>query len=147
MQYDQLTGQYYLKARYYNPVIGRFTQMDTYLGDGLNLYAYVQNNPVRYVDPSGHCAKCSKENGVSGSEANKVYFGQKAVSPKFSSQRTFKGASIQSVADRLESDELSADNLPFEYIVRDGKMITMNNRSLTALSKANMKPMVLIDIY
>ena len=54
-QYDQLTGQYYLKARYYNPVIGQFTQMDTYLGDGLNLYAYVQNNPVRYVDPSGHC--------------------------------------------------------------------------------------------
>ena len=39
-QYDQLTSQYYLKARYYNPVIGRFTQMDTYLGDGLNLYAY-----------------------------------------------------------------------------------------------------------
>ena len=41
--------------------------MDTYLRDGLNLYAYVQNNPVRYVDPSGHCAKCSKENGVSES--------------------------------------------------------------------------------
>ena len=41
--------------------------MDTYLGDGLNLYTYVQNNPVRYVDPSGHCAKCSKENG--GSES------------------------------------------------------------------------------
>ena len=39
--------------------------MDTYLGDGLNLYAYVQNNPVRYVDPSGHCAK---ENGVSESK-------------------------------------------------------------------------------
>ena len=37
--------------------------MDTYLGDGLNLYTYVQNNPVRYVDLSGHCAK---ENGVSG---------------------------------------------------------------------------------
>ena len=71
-QYDKLTGQYYLKARYYNPVIGRFTQMDTYLGDGLNLYAYVQNNPVRYVDPSGHCAKCSKENGVSESGINSL---------------------------------------------------------------------------
>ena len=82
----------------------------------------------------------------SGSNANKVYFGQKAVSPNFSSQGTFKGASIQSVADRLASGELSADNLPIEYIVRDGKMITMNNRSLTALSKANMKPTVLIDI-
>ncbi|MBQ3513204.1 MAG: hypothetical protein IJA32_05310, partial [Lachnospiraceae bacterium] len=84
--------------------------------------------------------------GKSGSNANKVYFGQKAVSPNFSSQGTFKGASIQSVADRLASGELSADNLPIEYIVRDGKMITMNNRSLTALSKANMKPTVLIDI-
>lgn len=42
--------------------------------------------------------------------------------------------------------KLSADSLPIEYIVRDGKMITMNNRSLTALSKANMKPTVLIDI-
>ena len=55
-------------------------------------------------------------------------------------------ASIQSVADSLTTGKLSADSLPIEYIVRDGKMITMNNRSLTALSKANMKPTVLIDI-
>ena len=53
-QYDQETGQYYLRARYYNPVIGRFTQEDTYRGDGLNLYAYCGNNPVMYYDPSGH---------------------------------------------------------------------------------------------
>ena len=53
-QYDQETGQYYLRARYYNPVIGRFTQEDTYRGDGLNLYAYCDNNPVMYYDPSGH---------------------------------------------------------------------------------------------
>ena len=53
-QYDAVTGQYYLRARFYNPVIGRFTQEDTYRGDGLNLYTYCQNNPVYYVDPSGH---------------------------------------------------------------------------------------------
>ena len=63
-QYDAATGLYYLRARYYNPVIGRFTQQDTYLGDGLNLYAYVQNNPVKYVDPSGHCGECPKGNGI-----------------------------------------------------------------------------------
>jgi len=55
-QFDPVTGQYYLRARFYNPVIGRFTQEDTYRGDGLNLYAYVQNNPVKYYDPSGYCA-------------------------------------------------------------------------------------------
>ena len=53
-QLDPVTQQYYLRARYYNPVIGRFTQEDTYRGDGLNLYAYCANNPVYYVDPSGH---------------------------------------------------------------------------------------------
>ena len=53
-QLDYATGQYYLRARFYNPVIGRFTQQDTYHGDGLNLYAYCQNNPMMYCDPTGH---------------------------------------------------------------------------------------------
>ncbi len=57
-QYDAETEQYYLRARYYNPVIGRYMQEDTYRGDGLNLYAYCANNPVMYYDPSGR-------NGVS----------------------------------------------------------------------------------
>ena len=56
-QYDILTGQYYLRARYYTPVIARFTQEDTYYGDGLNLYTYCQNNPVLYHDPTGHGTK------------------------------------------------------------------------------------------
>ena len=51
---DSITQQYYLRARFYNPVIGRFTQEDTYYGDGLNLYQYCQANPLGYVDPSGH---------------------------------------------------------------------------------------------
>ena len=29
-QYDDATGQYYLRARYYNPILGRFMQEDTY---------------------------------------------------------------------------------------------------------------------
>ena len=53
-QFDAITQQYYLHARFYNPSRARFMQEDTYRGDGLNLYAYCANNPVRYVDPSGH---------------------------------------------------------------------------------------------
>ncbi len=51
-QYDGVTEQYYLRARYYNPILGRFLQEDVYQGDGLNLYAYCRNNPVVYWDPS-----------------------------------------------------------------------------------------------
>ncbi len=46
-------------ARRYDPVLGRFIQPDTIVPDpgdpqSLNRYSYVNNNPVRYTDPSGH---------------------------------------------------------------------------------------------
>ena len=50
---DELTGLTYLRARYYNPEIGRFTQEDVIYDDGFNLYAYCGSNPVIYCDPSG----------------------------------------------------------------------------------------------
>ncbi|WP_210429395.1 RHS repeat-associated core domain-containing protein [Paenibacillus dendritiformis] len=63
-QFDPVTQQYYLRARFYNPVIARFTQEDEYRGDGLNLYAYVGNNPIKYVDPSGY--SCEEKGNVYG---------------------------------------------------------------------------------
>ena len=55
--------QYYLRARYYNPVLGRFMQEDVYQGDGLNRYAYCRNNSVVNYDPSGYgCKETDKIN-------------------------------------------------------------------------------------
>ncbi len=51
--WEELSGLYYLRARYYNPRTGRFTQEDVIYNDGLNLYAYCNSNPVIYSDPSG----------------------------------------------------------------------------------------------
>ena len=57
--YDTETGLYFLKTRYYDPEVGRFISPDSlkYLeptyNNGLNLYAYCLNNPVRYSDPTG----------------------------------------------------------------------------------------------
>ena len=59
--YDENTGLYYLNARYYDPETGRFLGRDTYRGESgqpetLHLYLYCANDPVNYVDPSGHWA-------------------------------------------------------------------------------------------
>ncbi|WP_099190500.1 RHS repeat-associated core domain-containing protein [Tepidibacter mesophilus] len=69
-QYDSITQQYYLRARYYNPIIGRFTQEDVYRGDGLNLYAYCSNNPVVYYDPSGYKCSINKERASANRNTN-----------------------------------------------------------------------------
>ncbi len=58
--YDEETGWYYLKSRYYDPSIGRFispdsaSQISVKSITGLNLYAYCGNNPISRVDYSGH---------------------------------------------------------------------------------------------
>ena len=69
-QYDAEMEQYYLRARYYNPMIGRFMQEDTYRGDGLNLYAYCANNPVMYYDPSGNGSDHNNDAGKNVQKEN-----------------------------------------------------------------------------
>lgn len=65
-RYDAETGWYYYRARFYDPVRGRFLQRDPIgiwtdeanLGNG---YTYVGNNPLNWVDPVGLARKqCTK---------------------------------------------------------------------------------------
>jgi RHS repeat-associated protein len=84
-EYDSETGLYYYRARYYHPSIGRFMQADP-LGtvpdktekntfgpferysEGFNLYTYVENNPIMYIDPHGfeckHTERCRVFAGI-----------------------------------------------------------------------------------
>lgn len=61
--YDGETGLYYLNSRYYDPVVGRFLNMDSVayadagVLNGLNLYAYCLNNPIMYIDGAGLAPK------------------------------------------------------------------------------------------
>jgi len=84
-KYDETSGLYYLRARHYDVKAGRFTQEDTYLGDGRNLYTYVHSNPLKYVDPTGHYSvatpdddtnlldeKIKYEGGGGGGNANTI---------------------------------------------------------------------------
>ena len=63
--YDAETGRIYLRARFYDPRLGRFTQPDPFWGihnmqncplsimQAGNLFVYTINNPVMWIDPSG----------------------------------------------------------------------------------------------
>jgi RHS repeat-associated protein len=65
-QYDSGLDNYYLRARYYDQNVGRFTQMDTWMGNNsdpvtLHKYLYANANPVNYTDPTGNFSLVSFE--------------------------------------------------------------------------------------
>ncbi len=57
---ESTIGLYYYGARWYDPAAGRFVQADTVIPEqtqgvqAWDRYAYTNNNPIRYIDPSGH---------------------------------------------------------------------------------------------
>ncbi|MBL8024468.1 MAG: RHS repeat-associated core domain-containing protein [Elusimicrobia bacterium] len=56
---DDSTGLYFYNARYYDPGLGKFVSPDPIISNpynpqNLNRYSYVENNPINYIDPTGH---------------------------------------------------------------------------------------------
>ncbi len=116
-QYDDVTGQYYLRARYYNPVAGRFMQEDVYQGDGLNLYAYCGNNPVVYDDPSGYKRKACPPQGKISESVDE------------SGSKSGSGSKFQEIFDLADNYTLSDDTFDNHILDRHGPNSTYGNKS------------------
>ena len=76
---DPATGLYYVRARWYDPVLARFVSEDPIgLAGGINPYAYVGNSPTNFRDPSGldptigACIAALKAGGASDSFAKRA---------------------------------------------------------------------------
>ena len=139
---DAVTGQYYLRARFYNPVIARFLSEDTYYGDGLNLYAYCHNNPVRYVDPSGHEGLiCSKKYG----ELKKKEAEEGTLSEK-EKRQIYEYEQNQKKSNGAGSD--SKSGIDSRYYNPDGSPIWPPNRGFDGNpTKITLESGTLIDRY
>ena len=62
----------YRRNRFYDPVTGRFTQVDPIgLGGGLNDYGFAAGDPVNYSDPFGLCyGETSKQESANRTQSN-----------------------------------------------------------------------------
>ena len=60
-------GLMFYQSRFYDPALGRFSSPDTIIPStqgvqGWDRFAYVNNNPLRYTDPTGHESVCGQAN-------------------------------------------------------------------------------------
>ncbi len=129
---DELTGLTYLRARYYNPATGRFTQEDVIYDDGFNLYAYCGSNPVIYCDPSGFTRLNPCDRKIDPKEVN---FMQSSIKNK-TGEYTVLGN-----AKALKNGILKASGLPNIRIWKDanGKIWTLDHRRLAAFRLAGLE--------
>jgi hypothetical protein len=74
-----------------------------------------------------------------------IYFGQANAQSRFSGSGRFSRMALADLAAKLKAGDLTPDDFPIQFIWIDGKRVTLNNRSLTALYKAGKRPTKLID--
>jgi hypothetical protein len=80
-----------------------------------------------------------------------VLFGQASVARTFTTAEAgstfrFAGQSIAEVAAGLRSGTISASEIPVAVVRINGQFVAVNNRSLTALTRAGLKPTNIIDL-
>jgi RHS repeat-associated protein len=125
-------GLYFYNARWYDPQLGRFVQADTVIpspGNPLawDRYAYTMNNPINYIDPSGHIMTKCNDKDCGGSQMEENTQAANNVIVEFQaeiqscSENCGAGALLSDVYNEAESvsDETRAEVLKYGATVYD----------------------------
>ena len=116
--YDEETGFYYCQSRYYDPSVRRWINLDGFVSTGTgfigyNMYAYCNNNPVGYYDPTGKVITEWDKVHLSESELKTLAFLTR-IWKYFRSEREW----AHSEAVKIREKYLSGD----EYVLDDGNI-------------------------
>ena len=84
--YDPVLGQYFARARFYDPACGRMLSKDP-VKRGLNPYPYCDNDPANYTDPTGEVANILAGGIVGGTIGFAWGFAGSALSQRMSGRR------------------------------------------------------------
>ena len=111
-------GLMFYNARWYDPTIGRFAQADSIIPQQQGVqawdhYAYVNNVPTRYTDPSGHMCKDGDENIWGYCEL-----------PSPNKVKTFQNAYLNAVASKYDIKLAPGDRWEYaESIISGGNPV------------------------
>ena len=154
--YDDETGLYYLRSRYYNPEWGRFVCADSLVSgtgediNGYNVYSYCFNNPVNLDDPSG-CWPKFLEEAASRLKHTLTFLGRLLTSPLkavnisvgigpgigFKSQVKLKGIPIGIEACINAKDSLVFKKGKFDFIHSTATSLSFKVGKLFEFSRSN----------
>ena len=118
---------------YYDPYTGRFTQRDP-IGDGVNWYAYVANNPLKFVDPTGLKLVFSEfdvtidDASAIDKNFNKLTFGDQTLF-----RGLFGTAGLGDAGDATSFLDLDATGGMLTNLINDDREFTLEWKDLKAL--------------
>ncbi|MFO0366535.1 MAG: RHS repeat-associated core domain-containing protein [Acidobacteriota bacterium] len=117
---DAETGLDYFESRYFSSAQGRFTSPDVLMGkpewlvdpQRWNRYAYVRNNPLKYIDPNGEDLVIYYSLGSDVSDADREWFNKNKSAILGAIQAKYEKAGVKNVSLRdlstLSKDQIAA---------------------------------------
>jgi RHS repeat-associated protein len=136
--YDSEIGMYYLNSRYYNSEWGRFINADGTIGAngkllGNNLYAYVNNNPIMFSDPSGNVLVPSLSKYMTRQQKQRYFIKTNPIPPKSVATSIISENAAREYIDSKLINRFYIKDLP---LTRKIYLVKYERRTLSPAAKA-----------